>query len=203
MTVLPDKPIIYCISEGRALGHNLQEIKADITAKIAKAADRGVHLFQIRERQISVAALFELAREAVNAATGTGVQVLVNGRADVALAVGAAGVHLPSDGLRPAELRNCVPSGFIIGVSTHSADEVLTAREQGADFAVFGPVFASPGKGIGVGLDLLRAAVPMAGPMPVLALGGIDEVRSAEVLAAGASGWAAIRFLNELLEREN
>jgi len=203
MIVLPDKPIIYCISEGRARDHNFQEIKADITAKIANAADRGVHLFQIREKQLSGGELFELAREAVNAAAGTLVQVLVNGRADVAVAAGAAGVHLPSNGLRPAELRKHVPSGFIIGVSTHSAEEILTAREQGADFAVFGPVFASPGKGNGVGLDLLRAAVPLAGPMPVLALGGIDEVRAAEVLAAGASGWAAIRYLNELLERED
>jgi|SRR5687768_14424855 len=203
MIVLPEKPIIYCISEGRARDHNFQEIKADITAKIANAADRGVHLFQIREKQLSAGALFELAREAVNAAAGTLVQVLVNGRADVAVAAGAAGVHLPSNGLRPAELRKHVPSGFIIGVSTHSAEEILTAREQGADFAVFGPVFASPGKGNGVGLDLLRAAVPLAGPMPVLALGGIDEVRAAEVLAAGASGWAAIRYLNELLERED
>ena len=203
MIVLPDKPIIYCISEGRARDHNFQEIKADITAKIANAADRGVHLFQIREKQLSAGALFELAREAVNAAAGTLVQVLVNGRADVAVAAGAAGVHLPSSGLRPAELRKHVPSGFIIGVSTHSAEEILTAREQGADFAVFGPVFASPGKGNGVGLELFRAAVPLAGPMPVLALGGIDEVRAAEVLAAGASGWAAIRYLNELLERED
>jgi thiamine-phosphate pyrophosphorylase len=202
VTVLPETPIIYCISEGRARGHNFQEIKADITAKIASAADRGVHLFQIREKQLSAAGLFELAREAVNASAGTLVQVLVNGRADIALAAGAAGVHLPSDGLRPAELRNHVPSGFIIGVSTHSDDEVAAARDQGADFAVFGPVFASPGKGNAVGLELLRAAIPLAGPMPVLALGGIDEVRSAEVLAAGASGWAAIRYLNELLERE-
>lgn len=201
--MLPEKPIIYCISEGRARGHNFQETKADITAKIANAADRGVHLFQIREKQLSAAGLFELAWESVNAAAGTQVQVLVNGRADVALAAGAAGVHLPSNGLRPADLRKHVPSGFIIGVSTHSADEVLIAREQGADFAVFGPVFASPGKGNGVGLDLLRAAVALAGPMPVLALGGIDQVRAAEVLAAGASGWAAIRYLNELLEIEN
>ena len=201
--MLPETPIIYCISEGRARDHNFQEIKADITAKIANAAARGVHLFQIREKQLSAAALFELAREAVRAATGSGVQVLVNGRADVALAAGAAGVHLPSNGLRPAELRKHVPSGFIIGVSSHSADEVLTARDHGADFAVFGPVFASPGKGNGVGLDLLRAAVSVAGRMPVLAIGGIDKVRAADVLAAGASGWASIRYLNELLERES
>ena len=203
MTVLPDKPIIYCISEGRARDHNFQEIKADIKAKIANAADRGVHLFQIREKQLSAATLFELAQEGVIEAARTGMQVLINGRADVALAAGASGVHLPSNGLRPAELRNHVPLGFIIGVSTHSPDEVFTARVQGADFAVLGPVFASPEKGNGIGLDLLRAAVPLAGPMPVLALGGINEVRVGEVLAAGSSGWAAIRYLNELLEREN
>jgi thiamine-phosphate pyrophosphorylase len=115
----------------------------------------------------------------------------VNGRVDVALAAGAHGVHLPSGAIAPEAWRRIVPAGFLFAVSCHSVAELQ--RSQAADFAVFGPVFASPGKGSGVGLYALREAVS-ASPIPVFALGGIDQSNAQTCIDAGASGVAAIRM---------
>ena len=104
--------------------------------------------------------------------------LLINGRADVALAAGCAGVHLTSHGLPAAALRRRFGRALLIGCSTHRPEEVEAARQNGADYAIFGPVFATPSKaafGPPPGLDGLARAVGHG--LPVIAIGGIDPGR--------------------------
>ena len=113
---------------------------------------------------------------------------------DVALAAGADGVHLPASGLPIAPLRRRWGDALLIGRSTHHPDEVAAAGRDGADYALFGPVFPTPGKeayGPPPGLDGLRRAA--AAGLPVIAVGGLTPDRLAAVAAAGAAGAAAIR----------
>jgi thiamine-phosphate pyrophosphorylase len=120
--------------------------------------------------------------------------MLVNERIDVALAAGADGVHLPSNGIEPADARRLLGPDKLIGVSTHQPSEIARAASQGADFAVFGPVFAPISKGAYAapcGRDGL-AAVCRDAPIPVFALGGITAARVSELAGAGAHGVALI-----------
>jgi thiamine-phosphate pyrophosphorylase len=148
-------------------------------------------LIQVREKDLSARELVALVREAVRVARAP---VLVNGRADVALAAGAAGVHLPADAPPPSEFKKL--GALIIGVSCHTVAEVRRGEREGADFAVFGPVFASPGKGAPVGLAVLREATRSV-RMPVFALGGVTWENAADCIAAGAAGIAGIRLFQQ------
>jgi thiamine-phosphate pyrophosphorylase len=197
----PTGTTVYAITEGRANQTNFLQQKNDIIEKARKAAACGVTHLQIREKDLSAVLQLDLTRSVVEAAAGTGVRILVNGRFDIALAAGADGVHLPADGLPVDAVRRHVPEGFLIGVSTHSVEKAVAAKRDGADMIVFGPVFESPGKGDGVGLEILREVCRAAAPSPVLALGGIHENNFRLALGAGASGFAAIRFLNAVIER--
>ena len=194
-------PIVYAITEGLGDDSNFLQQKQKITSRISRSADCGVTLFQIREKQLSAALLFELVRASVEAATATGLKILVNGRFDIAMAAGADGVHLPADGLPVEAVRAHVPDDFLIGVSTHSAEDARAAKDGGADLIVFGPVFESPGKRAAAGLENLREVCNVASPTPVLALGGLDENNFRKVVDVGASGFAAIRFLNNVIDR--
>ncbi len=192
-------PIICCISEGDADESNFTMRKRKIVGKAAIAAEHGIAIFQLREKRLPASLLFDLAQAVAEAVRGTEVKILVNGRADIALAAGAHGVHLPADGLSAAEVRRHLPEPFIIGVSTHSISQAEAAKTAGADFVVFGPVFSSPGKNEPVGIDQLREVCSRVHPFPVLALGGIQVENTADVLANGAAGYAAIRYLNGLM----
>lgn len=150
-----------------------------------------VHL---REKDLGGAALLALARALVAACHARGQLLLVNDRIDVALAAGADGVHLPSAGVRPADARGLLGPTALVGVSCHSADDVRRARDGGASYATFGPIYDTPSKrpyGAPVGVAALREAARLG--LPLVALGGIDPDRVAEVRAAGAAGVAAIR----------
>ena len=130
---------------------------------------------------------------------GSATRLLVNDRADIALAAGADGVHLAATSLSASVIRRNFPKNFLIGVSTHSLAEAQAAQDNGADFAVFGPVFDTPSKrayGQPLGLDKLREAAQSLRKIPLLAIGGITLENLDNTLRAGTKGIAAIRLFN-------
>jgi thiamine-phosphate pyrophosphorylase len=154
-----------------------------------RAARDAVDLIQIRAKELSGRALTKLVRSAVAVA---GSNVLVNTRTDVALACGAGGVHLPAGSIAPSTIRRIAPSGFLIGVSCHTIEELQAAEGEGADFAVFGPIFSSITKTVTpMGLDELRRATTRV-RMPVYALGGVTKENASSCIEAGAAGVAGI-----------
>ena len=190
---MPPTFSLLAISDRASLGRPLEDW-------LRAAGEAGVGAVQLREKDLDDRDLYELTRQA-RAALAISTRLLVNGRLDVALAAGADGVHLPSDSVPVAPLRARFGPGVLIGRSTHTVAEVERARDEGADYATFGPIWATPGKGMPVGTaELARAA---ATGLPVYALGGVTLERFAEAAAAGAAGIAAIRLFQrpaDLLE---
>jgi thiamine-phosphate pyrophosphorylase len=161
---------------------------------IARNLAAGVDLIQIRERDLSARELCALVHRALALSNPHGAKILVNDRADIAIACGAHGVHLPSASIEPRVLRSFVPGGFIVGVSCHTREEVLAAEREGAGFVVFGPVFEPLSKTSNarpVGLNELAIAAKMTS-IPVFALGGITWANAPLCMQAGAYGIAGI-----------
>lgn len=191
------KPLIYLITGGQASAENFREKSAQIADLVQIAAQNEISLVQIREKKLPARLVFELVEKAVKITCGTKTKILVNDRADIALAANAAGVHLTSYSLSARIIRKTFPHNFIIGVSAHLIGQAENAKKQGADFVTFSPIFSSPGKTRAKGLKTLRKLCEKLKPFPVIALGGIDETNFKSVLETGASGFAAIRFLND------
>jgi thiamine-phosphate pyrophosphorylase len=161
---------------------------------IREAVRAGVDMVQIREKDLPTRDLLGLVMEAVDAARGTATRLVVNDRLDVALAAGAAGVHLGTQSLPARVVRELVPRDFLVGVSCHSLEETLSAEAGGADYVLLGPIFETPSKlpyGPPLGLAKLREVAAQV-KMPVLALGGITVERVRACLEAGAAGIAGI-----------
>ncbi|HEX6125091.1 MAG TPA: thiamine phosphate synthase [Pyrinomonadaceae bacterium] len=196
MTRLPPPPYVCLITEGKATPQNFSAQKQTILDRIGEAAADGVNLIQIREKALPGRLLFDLVSEAVNVVSNLNALVLVNDRVDVSIVAGAAGVHLPESSFSPSIVRQKFGDDILIGVSTHTLEAARNAGEAGADFAFFGPVFETPGKGPAVGLHMLESVCRQADGFPVIALGGIDPANCASAINAGAAGVAAIRSLN-------
>lgn len=189
-------PLIYLITAGDATDRNFSEKKSAILKLIRIAVETKISLIQIREKQLSASFVFELSREAARIARGTETKILVNDRADIALAAKADGVHLTTASLSARVIRGAFPKNFTVGVSAHSVEMVMKAQTESADFATFSPIFQSPGKGKPQGIENLEKVCERLKTFPIIALGGVDETNWRLVVEAGASGFAAIRFLN-------
>lgn len=156
----------------------------------------GARVLQVRVKEGPSSSFLALADEVVAAAAPYGAAVLVNDRVDVALMARARGVHVGQEDLHAADVRR-IAGGLAIGVSTHDERQVDEALASEADYVAVGPMFATATKDTGYtarGLDLVRYAAGRG--KPVVAIGGIDLPRAAEVLAAGA---AAVAVISDLL----
>jgi thiamine-phosphate pyrophosphorylase len=177
-----------------------------LVARIRRAADAGVDWVQIREREMEASELVALSKAALVACAGRA-RVLLNDRLDVALAAGAAGVHLRGESMPAREVIPWVragnaPAEFLVGVSCHSLEDARQAESAGASYLFFGPVFETPAKkqfGAPQGVTKLAEICRLV-RIPVLAIGGMSGNRSAECLRAGAAGIAAIRMFQETSE---
>jgi thiamine-phosphate pyrophosphorylase len=200
-------PITYLITDGRT-NADTRSSSAEFTrlyALVGACVLARISLVQLREKQMRPRVLYELTRRASELTRGSATRLLVNDRADIALAARADGVHLTTRSLDPLVIRSIAPQDFLVGVSTHSLAEAQTARMSDADFAVFGPVFDTPSKeiyGAPLGLDRLREAAHALAPFPLLALGGITRATIPQVIEAGARGVAAIRLFGDESELE-
>ncbi len=163
------------------------------------AVSAGIELIQIREKHLPARLLFDLAVKTVSITTNSATNLLINERFDIAIAAGAFGVHLTSTSVPIEQVRANVPQGFLIGVSAHSRDDVIEAQRSGADYAVLGPAFLTPGKGEPLGIERLEEVCGSIPRFPVIAIGGIDSSNSQSVLESGASGFASIRYLNDFV----
>jgi len=210
---LERKPILCYVTDRRALGLGRAPSTAESSAenisavatqalleKIRNAASTGINWIQIREKNLETRVLAELVRSAIAASRETHMSVLVNDRLDVALATGAAGVHLGETSLQVETVaewrRSAGRAEFLIGASCHSIEAAEAAAGAGADYLFFGPVFATPSKaafGAPQGIERLRE-VCRSVRIPVLAIGGITVENAHSCIAAGAAGLAAIRL---------
>lgn len=166
----------------------------DLFAAVEGALAGGVRAVQLREKDIPPRDLLELARAMRKLTDRYGAKLIINDRADIALATGADGVHLGETGIPADAARRILGGERFIGVSCHSRESALAAAKAGADFITFGPVYPTPSKaayGAPVGLKLLAEAVSLLS-IPVFALGGIKRENTPDTLAAGAAGIALI-----------
>ena len=216
---MADRCLLYYITDRTAFADDERTRRFRLLEKISEAASAGVDYIQLREKDLSARDLEFLAHEAAgiitNLRTGNpGLQtaLLINSRTDVALAVGANGVHLRSEDISPREVKKIWKSAGaapdlkgtrarqltlqdpIIAISCHSAADATQAAAQEATFAVFAPVFekhdARP-----AGLKILSEACRTN--IPVLALGGVTLANAQSCMQAGAAGIAAIRLFQE------
>ena len=203
------KRIVCYVTDGKSLtpGDHTSGRTAHVLGKIRKAITAGVDWVQIREQDLSARDLLSLARQALRetaAVPDAHVRIILNDRVDVALAVGAAGVHLGGESLPLREVLRWHragngPANWLIGASCHSLAGACEAESSGATYIFFGPVFDTPSKrpfGPPQGVAKL-AEVCRAVRIPVIAIGGVNRTNGDDCLRAGAAGVAAIRLFQE------
>ena len=199
--VMPSKIRLYYITDRKAFPGDEATRRKHLLDKIAEAATAAVDYIQLREKDLSAGELEKLAREAVRIvrAGQTPTKILINSRTDIAMAVGADGVHLPADDISPREVESIrtaarqAPANFLISVSCHSVEDVRRAELDGASFAVLAPIFEKAATSTApLGLQVLKHACD--GKLPVFALGGVTLENAEPCRDAGATGIAGIRL---------
>jgi thiamine-phosphate pyrophosphorylase len=204
-------PILYYITDRRAFPGDSSAQRESLFAKVSEAARAGADYIQLREKDLTIhelEALAVAARNRIDAVNAGGpaprTNLLINSRADVAIAIGADGVHLPANDLNPMEVRNLwkkhlsgEPGNLTISVSCHTLEDVARAAASGADLAIFAPVFEKKDapETKPAGLDALRRAC--LHKIPIIALGGITLENAGACLDAGAAGIAGIRLFQD------
>lgn len=186
--------ILHLVTDRRRLCDAPDEAtrRACLLEQTRHAVDAGIDIIQLRERDLEAGALAELAALMVSATRGSSTRLVVNDRLDVALAVGADGVHLRGDSFTAARLRPIVPDGFLLGRSIHSHADLHAAGP--VDYVLAGTVWATPSKPDTphlLGADGL-AAIVSASPVPVVAIGGVDLTRVPALASVRAAGLAGI-----------
>lgn len=170
-----------------------QSTRRTLVEAVKKACRQGIRAIQLREKDLSGWELYELAGEVQTITSRYDTKLFINDRADIALAVGADGVHCPEAGLSPADIQE-LNTDLLIGTSVHSTEAAKRAEKEGADFLLFGPVYRTPSKvkyGDPQGIDRLKEVIE-AVDIPVYAVGGITPERGRVCLASGAYGVAGI-----------
>jgi thiamine-phosphate pyrophosphorylase len=195
--------LLYYITDRTQFPGGKQDRRQQLLDKIGEAALGGVDFVQLREKDLSGRELELLARDVINRIhqSHSSTHLLINSRTDVAVAVGADGVHLRSIDISPGDVRKIWreaggPGKPVIALSCHSDAEVAAAEKAGADFVVFGPVFnkKSP-EARAAGVDLLRSVSRRK--VPVFAVGGVTPENAGLCVETGAKGVAGIRLFQK------
>ena len=184
-------PRIYPITDKRLT-------KLSHAEQVKRLIDGGAQVIQLREKHGSPKDFYESAKEAIKIARVSSVQIIINDRVDITLAVGAGGVHLGQDDLPPACARKILGENAIIGFSTHNLEEAAQASTLPIDYLAIGPVFASTTKENAektVGIEGVKKVREAIGNFPLVAIGGITFENFREVLSAGANSVAIINNL--------
>lgn len=159
--------------------------------------DGGARFLQLRAKTMASGPLLEATAAIMALARSYGATLIVNDRADIARLAGADGVHVGQDDLAPAAVRAIVGPDAIVGLSTHTIDQIDRAVGEPVGYVAIGPVFGTATKVTGydrVGLEMVRAAAARASArgLPLVAIGGITRETAASVLSAGATSVAVI-----------
>jgi thiamine-phosphate pyrophosphorylase len=185
-------PRLYPVTDARLS-------KLSHAEQVSRLARGGASLIQVREKHESARSFFKEAEAALRAAREFGARLIINDRVDIALALGADGVHLGQDDLPPEAARRIMGERAIIGFSTHSVEQAIAASRLPIDYLAIGPVFPTHTKENPdpvVGLDGLRRVREAVSPeLSLVAIGGISLENGAQALAAGACSLAVISAL--------
>ncbi len=184
-------PKIYPITDTRLSGLSHAE-------QVRRLAAGGATFIQLREKHWSPREFYGEAVEALRVARELGVRLIVNDRADIALALGADGVHLGQDDLPPTAARELLGERAVIGFSTHNVEQAREAARLPVNYIAIGPIFETSSKENPdpvVGLEGLRRVREVVGQIPLVAIGGVRPENLLEVLRAGAAGVAVISLL--------
>ena len=184
-------PKLYPITDARLTGLSHAE-------QVARFIEGGATLVQLREKHLAPREFYGEAEAALRVARAAGVRLIINDRADIALALGAYGVHLGQDDLPPEAARRLLGPAAIIGFSTHNIDQAIDATRLPIDYIAIGPIFATSSKENPdpvVGLEGLRRVRGRVDRMPLVAIGGIDDQNAGRVLESGADAIAVISLL--------
>lgn len=171
-----------------------KQTKLPLPEAVRLALEGGVKAVQLREKDLAVRDLLDLAFEIRRVTREFGAYLFINDRVDVAMAVEADGVHLGHQSMPPEAARKIVGRKKMIGVSTHTIVEAKAAEKGGADFITFGPVFFTPSKegfGSAVGLEYLKSAKKVV-TIPIFGLGGIKSGKIGQIFQYGADGISMI-----------